>query len=161
MPIDILMPALSPTMEKGNLIRWVKAIGDRLRSDDVVAEVETDKATVEVAAGADGILAQILVPNGTQEVPVLQVIGLISAESEAKVLTHAEQALSYELSSISKEFVGPSPTAEMRAAPPSANGADMSRVFASPIARRLMAEAGLDVASVKGTGPRGRIVSAM
>ncbi|MFG1311934.1 biotin/lipoyl-containing protein, partial [Xanthobacter tagetidis] len=82
MPIDILMPALSPTMEKGNLSKWVKKEGDTVKSGDVLAEIETDKATMEVEAVDEGVLAKILVPEGTQDVPVNQVIAVIAAEGE-------------------------------------------------------------------------------
>jgi pyruvate dehydrogenase E2 component (dihydrolipoamide acetyltransferase) len=166
MPIDILMPALSPTMEKGNLVQWVKAIGDRLRPDDVVAEVETDKATMEVAAGAEGILTQILVPSGTQDVPVRQVIGLIAAENETKVATPGTTARSLAIAAPSGEAAAPAVSvlpfshtgAQPQAMRAASNGADADRVFASPIARRLIAEARLDATKITASGPHGRIV---
>ena len=83
MPIDIVMPAFAPTMEKGNLIQWLKAVGDQVRSGEVLAEIETDKATMEVEASADGVLLRILVPAGTQDVAVSQVIGLMTTQDEA------------------------------------------------------------------------------
>ncbi|HZM08304.1 MAG TPA: biotin/lipoyl-containing protein, partial [Methylocella sp.] len=82
MPIDILMPALSPTMEKGNLSRWLKKEGDPIKPGDVLAEIETDKATMEVEAVDEGVLAKIVVPDGTADVPVNDVIGLIAGEGE-------------------------------------------------------------------------------
>ena len=82
MPIDILMPALSPTMEKGNLSRWLKKEGDTIKPGDVLAEIETDKATMEVEAVDEGVLAKIVVPAGTADVPVNNVIGLIAGEGE-------------------------------------------------------------------------------
>jgi len=82
MPVDILMPALSPTMEKGNLAKWLKNEGDKVKSGDVIAEIETDKATMEVEAVDEGILAKILVPAGTQDVPVNQAIAIIASEGE-------------------------------------------------------------------------------
>ena len=82
MPTNILMPALSPTMEKGNLAKWLKKEGDAIKSGDVIAEIETDKATMEVEAVDEGILAKIMVPDGTADVPVNQLIGLIAAEGE-------------------------------------------------------------------------------
>jgi len=82
MPINILMPALSPTMEKGNLARWLKKEGDPVRSGDIIAEIETDKATMEVEAADEGVLAKIVVPDGTADVPVNEVIGLIAGEGE-------------------------------------------------------------------------------
>src|SRR3954469_18567299 len=82
MPINILMPALSPTMEKGNLARWLKKEGDPVHSGDIIAEIETDKATMEVEAADEGVLAKIVVPDGTADVPVNEVIGLIAGEGE-------------------------------------------------------------------------------
>ena len=82
MPINILMPALSPTMEKGNIARWLKKEGDSIKSGDVIAEIETDKATMEVEAVDEGILARILVPDGAADVPVNQIIGIIATEGE-------------------------------------------------------------------------------
>src|SRR4051795_4585250 len=82
MPTNILMPALSPTMEKGNLARWLKKEGDAVRSGDVIAEIETDKATMEVEAADEGVLARIVVPEGTADVRVNEVIGLIAGEGE-------------------------------------------------------------------------------
>src|SRR5690349_23265428 len=82
MPINILMPALSPTMEKGNLAKWLKKEGDKVKPGDVIAEIETDKATMEVEAIDEGVLAKIMVPEGTADVPVNQLIGLIAGEGE-------------------------------------------------------------------------------
>src|SRR3712207_6939733 len=82
MPINILMPALSPTMEKGNLAKWLKKEGDTVKSGDVIAEIETDKATMEVEAVDEGILAKIVVPEGTADVPVNELIALIAGEGE-------------------------------------------------------------------------------
>src|ERR1700751_334636 len=82
MPINILMPALSPTMEKGNLSKWLKHEGDRIKAGDVLAEIETDKATMEVEAVDEGVLAKIVVPEGTSDVPVNDVIGIIAGEGE-------------------------------------------------------------------------------
>ncbi|MFM2443529.1 MAG: hypothetical protein RJB09_715, partial [Pseudomonadota bacterium] len=82
MPINILMPALSPTMEKGNLARWLKKEGDKVKSGDVLAEIETDKATMEVEAIDEGVLAKIVVPDGTADVAVNALIGIIASEGE-------------------------------------------------------------------------------
>jgi Pyruvate/2-oxoglutarate dehydrogenase complex, dihydrolipoamide acyltransferase (E2) component, and related enzymes len=92
MPIDILMPALSPTMEKGNLSKWLKKEGDAIKSGDVLAEIETDKATMEVEAVDEGVLAKIVVPAGSADVPVNQVIGLIAEEGEDVAAASAKQA---------------------------------------------------------------------
>ncbi len=140
----------------------MKAVGDPLRPDDIVAEVETDKATMEVVAGAEGVLARIIVPNGTPDVPVRQVIGLITTENETMVATPAAP-LSFAIESTSKqasfELIALSSAAVQASVKPiPANGATAGRIFASPIARRLMAEAKLDAAGIVGTGPHGRIV---
>src|SRR4051795_11999714 len=82
MPINILMPALSPTMEKGNLAKWLKKEGDKVKSGDVIAEIETDKATMEVEAVDEGTIAKILVPEGTQDVPVNDVIAVMAGDGE-------------------------------------------------------------------------------
>src|SRR5947209_20623772 len=82
MPVDILMPALSPTMEKGNLAKWVKKEGDKVKAGDVIAEIETDKATMEYEAIDDGVIAKIVVPEGTQDVPVNQLIAVLAQEGE-------------------------------------------------------------------------------
>ncbi|HBR47624.1 MAG TPA: pyruvate dehydrogenase complex dihydrolipoamide acetyltransferase, partial [Afipia sp.] len=82
MPINILMPALSPTMEKGNLAKWLKKEGDKVKSGDVIAEIETDKATMEVEAVDEGTIAKILVPEGTQDVPVNNVIAVLAGDGE-------------------------------------------------------------------------------
>ncbi|OYW31785.1 MAG: pyruvate dehydrogenase complex dihydrolipoamide acetyltransferase, partial [Azorhizobium sp. 12-66-6] len=89
MPIEILMPALSPTMEKGNLVKWLKKEGDSVKSGDVIAEIETDKATMEVEAVDEGIIAKILVPEGTQDVPVNQLIAVLAGEGEDVAATAA------------------------------------------------------------------------
>jgi pyruvate dehydrogenase E2 component (dihydrolipoamide acetyltransferase) len=164
MPIDIVMPAFAPTMEKGNLIQWLKAVGDPVRSGEVLAEIETDKATMEVEASADGVLSRILVPAGTQDVAVSQVIGLMTTEDEvsprrsnslpAKTPT-AVVSSSAATATVAAVSGGVSPLAKTA---PKPNGHGIGRIFASPIARRLMSEARLNASSLIGTGPRGRIL---
>ncbi|NJO54977.1 MAG: hypothetical protein HC829_09275 [Bacteroidales bacterium] len=169
MPIDILMPALSPTMEKGNLAKWLKNEGDPVKAGDVIAEIETDKATMEVEAADDGVLAKIMVPAGTADVPVNQVIAVLAAEGEDVTATGtatsmpaggapALSAMKDSSKDSKAEFAEPDsksahgPTAMTAASePPISNG----RVFASPLARRLAREAGLDLSTVSGSGPRG------
>ena len=151
MPINILMPALSPTMEKGNLARWLKKEGDTIKSGDVLAEIETDKATMEVEAVDEGILARIVVPAGTQDVPVNQLIGIIAADGGA-----ATKAAPVATPAAAPVAVVHSPVAASAAAAPAA--ASGTRAFASPLARRLAKESGLDLARISGTGPHGRIV---
>src|ERR1700745_1891256 len=134
MPFDILMPALSPTMEKGNLSRWLKKEGDKIKSGDVLAEIETDKATMEVEAVDEGVLAKILVPEGTADVPVNDVIGVIAGEGE-------------DANSVaSRPFPGEKaqePLPAMPAALPVTHSTvdDRPRIFASPLARRIAKEA--------------------
>src|ERR1043165_8971201 len=89
MPVNILMPALSPTMEKGNLSRWLKKEGDKVKAGDVIAEIETDKATMEYEAIDDGVLAKIVVPEGTADVPVNQLIAVLATEGEDPKTTAA------------------------------------------------------------------------
>ncbi len=152
MPIDILMPALSPTMEKGNLIQWLKAVGDKVRAGDILAEIETDKATMEVEAAADGTLVSIVVPAGTADVAVNRLIGSLAAEGET-----AAPAIPLTATN-GTQVAQPAPLTVETQQSPVMNGSDAGRIFASPIARRLMAEAKLDPASLTGSGPRGRIL---
>jgi len=216
MPINILMPALSPTMEKGNLAKWLKKEGDKVAPGDVIAEIETDKATMEVEAVDEGVLAKIVVPEGTADVPVNQLIAVLAGEGEdpkAAAATAGKvappgrpespqrapdqgggetgakpsaSAPSPRLSPQRGEGVSPalaakpSPPPEPQsqvtspqrgevAAPraageggqaaqaPRTNGG--GRIFASPLARRLAREAGIDVARVQGSGPHGRVIA--
>jgi pyruvate dehydrogenase E2 component (dihydrolipoamide acetyltransferase) len=154
MPIDILMPALSPTMEKGNLARWLKKEGDPIKPGDVLAEIETDKATMEVEAVDEGVLAKIVVPDGTADVPVNNVIGLIAGEGEdAKLVASRPLPASEKI----PEATPVVPTT-VPVAVPVFNGEGAPRIFASPLARRIAKEAGLDLATLTGSGPHGRIV---
>ncbi len=154
MPIDILMPALSPTMEKGNLARWLKKEGDQIKAGDVLAEIETDKATMEVEAVDEGVLAKIVVPEGTADVPVNDVIGLIAGEGED---TKSVAASGLPRPSTSGGF-GTLQPPKQSSARASVNGHQIPRTFASPLARRIAKESGLDLASIRGSGPHGRII---
>ncbi len=190
MPVDILMPALSPTMEKGNLAKWLKKEGDVIKSGDILAEIETDKATMEVEAVDEGVLARIVVPDGSADVPVNEVIGVIAQEGEDTAAAQATAKPKVEPAVVGTPANGsghdgtadamtlrgerPSATpgaADTKAAPASrptqvASGQGLGslqafggvRVFASPLARRIAAQAGLDLAAIKGSGPRGRII---
>ncbi len=162
MPIQILMPALSPTMSEGNLARWLKKEGDTVKSGDVLAEIETDKATMEFEAVDEGTLGKILVPGGSQGVKVNQPIALLLEEGEdASALANASPAAT----PAAKPAPAPAPapataamTGAVAVAPaPAAHG---ERVFATPLARRLAKDAGLDLTAVNGSGPHGRIVKA-
>jgi pyruvate dehydrogenase E2 component (dihydrolipoamide acetyltransferase) len=156
MPIEILMPALSPTMTEGNLARWLKKEGDEVHSGDVLAEIETDKATMEVEAIDDGKIGKILVPEGAQGIKVNAPIALLLGEDEdASALEKFAEAPPRPAP------VTPSPPVENVAPAPAAprdrergNG----RIFATPLARRMAQQAGLDLAAIRGSGPQGRIV---
>jgi pyruvate dehydrogenase E2 component (dihydrolipoamide acetyltransferase) len=170
MPIEILMPALSPTMTEGNLAKWLKHEGDEVHSGDVLAEIETDKATMEVEAVDDGRVGKILVPEGTQGVKVNQPIALLLGEGEdaAALTATAPPASAAPASEPAPAATPPPPPHESENAnqPPLpvrpqaaivGNGHDR-RIFASPLARRMAQQAGLDLATLTGSGPQGRIV---
>ncbi|MEY9185130.1 pyruvate dehydrogenase E2 component (dihydrolipoamide acetyltransferase) [Bradyrhizobium sp. USDA 326] len=175
MPINILMPALSPTMEKGNLAKWLKKEGDKVKSGDVIAEIETDKATMEVEAIDEGTIAKILVPEGTQDVPVNDVIAVLAGEGEdVKAAGSAKPSASAAPPKAAEAPAAPAPApapaapkaaapaaapAQQAAAPAAQANGHGGRVFSSPLARRLAKEAGIDVAMVAGTGPHGRVVA--
>ena len=174
MPINILMPALSPTMEKGNLAKWLKKEGDKVQSGDVIAEIETDKATMEVEAVDEGTIAKIVVPEGTQDVPVNDVIAILAGEGEdAKAAGSGAPAPTKAVAS--PEKTAPKPAPAPQSAPPPAPAAPVAamsavaapaaqtngqaRIFSSPLARRLAKDAGIELARVTGSGPHGRIVA--
>jgi pyruvate dehydrogenase E2 component (dihydrolipoamide acetyltransferase) len=175
MPINILMPALSPTMEKGNLAKWLKREGDTVKSGDVIAEIETDKATMEVEAVDEGTIAKIVVPEGTADVPVNQVIAVLAAEGEDAKAAAASagsappapkpQAAPAAQAPAPAKAEAPKPAPAPAAAPPQAAApqpaAQVSggRVFASPLAKRLAKESGIDVSRVTGSGPHGRVIA--
>jgi pyruvate dehydrogenase E2 component (dihydrolipoamide acetyltransferase) len=171
MPTNILMPALSPTMEKGNLAKWLKKEGDRIKSGDVIAEIETDKATMEVEAVDEGVLAKIVVPEGTADVPVNQLIAVLAGEGEdPKAVGGGAAAPASAAPAPAKAEPAPQPSAPAVAASapapqPAASGAPAAkpngageRVFASPLARRIAKEAGIDLSRVQGSGPHGRVL---
>src|SRR6185437_6383544 len=175
MPINILMPALSPTMEKGNLARWLKKEGDRIKSGDVIAEIETDKATMEYEAVDEGTLAKIVVPEGTQDVAVNAVIAVLAGEGEdvkAAASGTAKSAPAVKAPDAPKSQATPpkaaAPTPQSTAAPKPAVPAQApqpsrsegnNRIFSSPLARRLAKDAGLDLTRVQGSGPHGRVIA--
>ncbi len=163
MPTEILMPALSPTMEEGTLAKWLVKEGDTVSSGDLLAEIETDKATMEFEAVDEGTVGKILIPEGTEGVKVNTAIAVLLEDGE------------------SADDIGATPTAAPAAAPAAAAGneaaapaapeapapapaapakADGGRIFASPLARRIAAQKGLDLAQISGSGPHGRIVKA-
>ncbi len=162
MPTNILMPALSPTMEKGNLAKWLKAVGDTVKSGDVLAEIETDKATMEVEAVDEGILAAILVPAGTSDVAVNTPIAVIAGEGEdvaaAAASGGAAPAPKAAAAAPAPAAAAAAPAAAAVPAGPAPVAASGDRIFASPLARRVAKEKGLDLTKIAGSGPRGRIV---
>ncbi|WP_421935565.1 pyruvate dehydrogenase complex dihydrolipoamide acetyltransferase [Phenylobacterium sp.] len=163
MPIDVLMPALSPTMEEGTLAKWHVKKGDSVRSGDVIAEIETDKATMEVEAVDEGVVEDILVAEGTEGVKVNTPIARLGGEGEATPAPKAEAPKAAEPAKAPEpakaEAAKPAP-APVAAAPAPAKAADGGRIFASPLARRLAEQKGIDLAGVAGSGPHGRIVKA-
>jgi len=158
MATNILMPALSPTMTEGTLARWLKKEGDEVRSGDVLAEIETDKATMEVEAVDEGVLSKILVPDGTAGVKVNAPIAVLTADGEDASAPPA-QAASAPAPAASAPAT-PAPAASAAAPAPMSNGHDSERVFASPLARRMAKQANIDLSAMKGSGPNGRIIRA-
>ena len=175
MPINILMPALSPTMEKGNLAKWLKKEGDKVKSGDVIAEIETDKATMEVEAVDEGTIAKILVPEGTQDVAVNDVIAVMAGDGEDVKAAGAGAAAAPPKAAeapAAKPAAAPAPAAAPKAAAPAATPAPAplaaapaaktnghARVFSSPLARRLAKEAGIELGRINGSGPHGRVIA--
>ncbi|MDO8606435.1 MAG: pyruvate dehydrogenase complex dihydrolipoamide acetyltransferase [Phaeospirillum sp.] len=155
MPVQILMPALSPTMTEGNLAKWLKNEGDAVKSGDIICEIETDKATMEFEAADEGVLGKILVPGGTSGVKVNQIIAVLLLDGEdASALMAASAA-------------APAPAAAVATVPaaipsaaPAGHALAGDRVFASPLAKRIARDGNLDLKTVKGSGPHGRIVKA-
>ncbi len=162
MPIEIRMPALSPTMTEGNLARWLKKEGDAVHSGDVIAEIETDKATMEYEAADEGRLGKIIVPEGAQGIKVNQPIALLleegedPAELEKFAATPQLAGAAPPVAPEPKTEPAPAPAAKPAPVPTAAH--ENGRVFASPLARRMAVHAGLDLAALRGTGPQGRIV---
>ncbi len=153
MPVNVLMPALSPTMEKGKLAKWLKNEGDQVKSGDVLAEIETDKATMEVEAVDEGTLGKVLVAAGTEDVLVNTPIAVILGEGEK--MGEAAPAAAPKPATAAAAAPQPAPSAP---APATASKPEGMRVFASPLARRMAKEKGIDIATLPGSGPHGRIV---
>lgn len=166
MPIEILMPALSPTMETGTLAKWLIKEGDSVQPGDVIAEIETDKATMEFEAVDEGVIGKIYVTEGAENVAVNSAIAVLLEDGETSE-DLASAGGSKTLAPESDKPKQPEPSAEPSstdtfAAPQTSNAPALkgNRVFASPLARRLAAETGVDLASLQGSGPHGRIVKA-
>ena len=175
MPIELKMPALSPTMEEGTLAKWLVKEGDTVASGDILAEIETDKATMEFEAVDEGTIAKILVSEGTDEVKVGTVIALIAGEGEdakaasaaapaptpAPAAEPAKEPAAAKAAEPAPAAPAPAPAAPAPAPVPApAARSDGDRIKASPLARRLAEARGIDLAGLKGTGPAGRIVKA-
>ena len=163
MPTEILMPALSPTMEEGTLAKWLVKEGDSVASGDILAEIETDKATMEFEAVDDGVIGKILITAGTDGVKVNTPIAVLLAEGETAADIGATPAAAPEASAdagVEAAPAGGSDTSAPPSAAPPAPKADGARIFASPLARRIAAEKGLDLGKITGSGPHGRIVKA-
>jgi pyruvate dehydrogenase E2 component (dihydrolipoamide acetyltransferase) len=169
MPINITMPALSPTMEEGNLSKWLVKEGDKVKSGDVIAEIETDKATMEVEAVDEGTVAKLVVAAGTEGVKVNALIAVLAADGEdvsaaASGAGSAAPAPKADGAAAPKAEAAPAPAPSTPAAAPATTAApasvssDGSRTFSSPLARRLAKEAGIDLSAVAGSGPHGRVV---
>jgi pyruvate dehydrogenase E2 component (dihydrolipoamide acetyltransferase) len=157
MATNILMPALSPTMTEGTLARWLKHEGDRISAGDVIAEIETDKATMEVEAVDEGVLGKILVPDGTAGVKVNDPIAVLMEDGAAAVPPAAPAAKP----AVNKPSPAPATAPAKPLAATSLNGhAQEGRIFASPLARRMAQQAGIELNALKGSGPGGRIVKA-
>jgi len=165
MPINLQMPALSPTMEEGTLAKWLVKEGDSVSSGDLLAEIETDKATMEFEAIDEGVVAKILVAEGTENVKVGEVIAVIAEEGEdvgdataapaPKAKAAAEPAAKAE-----EPASAPAPAPKASPAPKAAPNSDDDRLKVSPLARRLAEQKGVDLTAVSGSGPNGRIIKA-
>lgn len=165
MTINVLMPALSPTMTEGNLAKWHKKEGDTVKAGEVIAEIETDKATMEVEAVDEGKLGKILIPAGTQGVKVNEPIAILLEEGENdNALKDAGKADAPKAAAAPAPVASPAPVStpapqakDSSAAPQNDKGV---RIFATPLAKRLAREANLDLSKINGSGPKGRIVKA-
>jgi pyruvate dehydrogenase E2 component (dihydrolipoamide acetyltransferase) len=172
MPINITMPALSPTMEEGNLAKWLVKEGDKVSPGDVIAEIETDKATMEVEAVDEGTVAKLVVPAGTEGVKVNALIAILAAEGEdagaaakgdgdaAPAKAETPKAEAPKAETPTAEAAKSDAVAAPAAVPALKEQARGNRSFASPLARRIAKDAGVDLAAVTGTGPHGRVVKA-
>jgi len=165
MATNILMPALSPTMEEGKLAKWLVKEGDTVKSGDILAEIETDKATMEFEAVDEGKIGKILVPEGSEGVKVNAPIAVLLEEGESADAAPKAEAPKVDIAAAMKDIKsavaaesGAPKTAAPAVAAAAAPKADGARIFASPLAKRIAAQKGLDLSGISGTGPRGRIV---
>ena len=154
MATEILMPALSPTMEEGTLAKWLVKEGDTVKSGDIIAEIETDKATMEFEAVDEGIVGKIVIAEGTEGVKVNSLIAILVEEGEEVPAAGASAPAAAPAAAAPVAVAAPAAAAPAPAAP----AKDGNRVFASPLARRIAGQKGLDLSAIAGSGPRGRIV---
>jgi pyruvate dehydrogenase E2 component (dihydrolipoamide acetyltransferase) len=155
MSIELKMPALSPTMEEGTLAKWLVKVGDKVSSGDLIAEIETDKATMEFESIDEGVVTELLVAEGSEGVKVGTVIARIQGEDDDAKPTPAKAAPAPEVKAKAPKAATPPPTVA-----PAAKADSGDRIIASPLAKRLAAAQGIDLAGVSGSGPNGRIVKA-
>jgi pyruvate dehydrogenase E2 component (dihydrolipoamide acetyltransferase) len=160
MSIQITMPALSPTMEEGNLAKWHVKAGDKIEPGQVIAEIETDKATMEVEAVDEGVIAEILVPEGSQGVKVNTPIATLAGDGAGAAPVSKQETKPQSAPSAAKEQAPPPSSARASAQPQTVAATPSERVLASPLARRLAEQAGIDLSGLKGSGPHGRIIKA-
>jgi len=163
MPTEILMPALSPTMEEGTLAKWLVKEGDEVKSGDILAEIETDKATMEFEAVDEGKIGKILIAEGTSGVAVNTAIAVLLEDGESAddiSAPKAEAKTDSAPAEAPREVQGEADRDISPAKAPAAKAEDGSRIFASPLARRIAADKGLDLSTITGSGPRGRIIKA-
>ncbi len=162
MPTEILMPALSPTMEEGTLAKWLVKEGDTVASGDIIAEIETDKATMEFEAVDEGMIGKILIGEGSEAVKVNTPIAVLLEDGETAddIPLPRQPAPDAASAADTGKEAAPARGSAAPAAPPAPTSATGDRIFASPLARRIAASKGIDLASLKGSGPRGRIVKA-
>jgi len=158
MPIEILMPALSPTMEEGTLAKWLVKEGDTVSSGDVIAEIETDKATMEFEAVDEGVIGKIVVAEGTEGVKVNSLIAVLLEDGESADDIGSASAAAP--APAAEEAPAEAPAVIAAPAPAAPVKADGSRLFATPLARRIAADKGLDLSQIQGSGPHGRIIKA-
>ena len=150
MPTQITMPALSPTMEEGNLAKWLVKVGDRIEAGQVIAEIETDKATMEVEAVDEGVVTQLLVPAGAQGVKVNTPIAVLDGDGAAAPAPAAAPSKA--------PPPEPARSAPQAQAAPIAASLSSGRMASSPLARRLAEQAGIDLSGLQGSGPNGRVI---
>ena len=168
MPIKILMPALSPTMTEGNIAKWLKKEGDKISAGEVIAEIETDKATMEVEAVDEGVIAKLLIPAGSEGVPVNSLIAVLVEENEKDTdieefikknsSLEAGKTKKIEVTPLKQPLISEVKTPEILAQKISDN--ITNRIFASPLAKRIAAQEGVSLADITGSGPHGRIIKA-